>query len=529
MKQILALLRVSTNQQDLDAQREAVTKAIIKDEFSVDDIVYVEKKESAIKLSETEREGLTEMKELLEQYPSIKQVYLFAVDRLARKVSVVISIKDYLLERGINLVFLNPRPLSTMRKNEKGEWVEDEISAMMLLFLSYGAEMEMKIKKARFKAAKELMRTQNKITEAKPIFGYYKDENKYARIDEKEGAIVRDLFNDYLKRNISLRDLYNEYAANDKLPVTKGASARLASIFSNLAYSGQLKKYPMIVTPDIQNAVIAKMKGNKTLSKNGTQNIYLGKHLLVDSTGGRLVGNGGQCHYRTFQRGETCTNVNINAVDSILWHCAVSLQVNYLASNIIEMHKNYDKDIEKLTRQIESQEKKLEELHKQQSLAFKQLINGKVKEDVYEEMADDLKAREKNITSRMTEYKTEISRIQKLQETMQESTTLSEKVDDIKTITDDVQRKEIIDSMIEKAIVRKVSYYVKEIEVIPKYQYHFLAIPTMYQVITRHNFMQIKEGWRRTDGKMTYIEFTGEILKRYVKDEQGNYKYKNNL
>lgn len=525
MKQILALLRVSTNQQDLDAQREAVTKAIIKDEFSVDDIVYVEKKESAIKLKEEEREGLQEMKELLVEYPSIKAVYVFAVDRLARKVSVVISIKDYLLERGINLVFLNPRPLATMRKNEKGLWVEDEISAMMLLFLSYGAEMEMKIKKARFKAAKELMRTQNKITEAKPIFGYYKDENKYARIDEKEGAIVRDLFNDYLKRNISLRDLYNEYAANDKLPQTKGASARLASIFSNLAYSGQLKKYPMIVTPEVQNAVIAKMKSNKTLSKNGTQNIYLGKHLLVDSTGGRLVGNGGKCNYRSFQVGQVCTVVNINAVDSILWHCAVSLQVNYLASNMLEMRKNYDKDIERLTKQIDSQETKLDEIGKQQSLALKQLINGRTTEEAYGEIADTLKEREHTITARITEYKSEIARIQKLSATMEESTTLSEKVDDIKTITDDTQRKEIIDSMIEKVIVRKVSYYVKEIEVIPKYQYHFLAIPTMYQVITKHNFLEIKEGWRRTDGKMIYITFTGEFLKRYVKDSQGNYKY----
>lgn len=530
MKQILALLRVSTNQQDLDAQREAVTKAIIKDEFSENDIVYVEKKESAIKLSENEREGLNEMKELLEEYPSIKQVYVFAVDRLARKVSVVISIKDYLMERGINLVFLNPRPLSTMRKNEKGEWVEDEISAMMLLFLSYGAEMEMKIKKARFKAAKELMRTQNKITEAKPIFGYFKDENKYARIDDNEAAIIRDLFNDYLKRDISLRDLYNEYAANDKLPHTKGASSRLASILSNFAYSGRIAKYPMIVTPETQDAVIAKMKSNRTLSKSGRQNIYLGKHLLIDATtGGRLVGNGGKGNYRVFQQGVANIVVNINAVDSILWHCAVSLQVNYLASNILEMRKNYDKDIERLTKQIESQESKLKELHKQQSLAFKQLINGKVKEDVYEEMADDLKKREHSITSRMTEYQTEIARIKKLQDTMEESTTLSQKVDDIKEITDDVQRKEIIDSMIEKVIVSKVSAYEKMIEVVPKYQYHFLAIPTMYRIITKHNSVVIKEGWKRTDGKMIYIDFTGEFLKRYVKDDQGNYKYKNNL
>ena len=58
MKQILALLRVSTLQQDLDAQKEAVTRAIIHDGYTVDEIQFIEKKESAIKLKEEEREGL---------------------------------------------------------------------------------------------------------------------------------------------------------------------------------------------------------------------------------------------------------------------------------------------------------------------------------------------------------------------------------------------------------------------------------------------------------------------------------------
>lgn len=526
MKQVLALLRVSTLQQDLEAQKEAVTKAILNDGYTSDEIQFIEKKESAIKLKEEQREGLNEMKELLAKYPSIKAVYVFAVDRLARKVSVVISIKDYLLERGINLVFLNPRPLATMRKNEKGLWVEDEISAMMLLFLSYGAEMEMKIKKARFKSTKELMRQKNQLTEGKPLFGYEKTKDKTVKPHQIEAQVIKDLFNDYLNRDISLRDLYNEYANNGKVPYTKGASARLSGILSNLAYSGQTKMYPMLVTPQLQEAVIAKMKSNKNLSKSGRQNIYLGKHLLIDSTGGRLVGNGIKGNYRSFQRGQACTVVNINATDSILWHCAVSLQVNYLASNMLEMHKNYDKDIERLTKHIEQQREKLDEINKQQSLALKQLINGRTTEQAYTEIADTLKEREHTITSRIAEYQSEISRIQKLQDTMEESTTLSEKVDDIKTITDDVQRKEIIDSMIDKVLVKRISYYEKEIEIIPKYQYHFLAIPTMYRIITKHNSVDIKEGWRRTDGKMIYITFTGEFLKRYIKDNNGNYKYK---
>ncbi len=68
--------------------------------------------------------------------------YVFAIDRLARKVSIVLSVKDYLLKNNINLVFLNPHKMSTMRINEKGEKVEDELTGMMLMFLSYGTKQE---------------------------------------------------------------------------------------------------------------------------------------------------------------------------------------------------------------------------------------------------------------------------------------------------------------------------------------------------------------------------------------------------
>ena len=59
--------------------------------------------------------------------------YVFAIDRLARKVSIVLSVKDYLLKNNINLVFLNPHKMSTMRINDNGEKVEDELTGMMLM------------------------------------------------------------------------------------------------------------------------------------------------------------------------------------------------------------------------------------------------------------------------------------------------------------------------------------------------------------------------------------------------------------
>ena len=96
------MIRVSTQQQLLEGQREKVVASAIADGYSQNEIQIVEAKESAIKLKEEQRETLNDMKELITQYPSIESVYVFAIDRLARKVSTILSVKDYLMEHQIN-------------------------------------------------------------------------------------------------------------------------------------------------------------------------------------------------------------------------------------------------------------------------------------------------------------------------------------------------------------------------------------------------------------------------------------------
>ena len=136
-KKCICLVRVSTEQQKLEGQKEKVISAAISDGYKLEEIAVVEGKESAIKLQEEERETLNEMKNIIAQYPTIESVYVFAIDRLARKVSIILSVKDYLLKNKVNLVFLNPRKLATMIRNDKGVMVEDEMTSMMLLFLGY--------------------------------------------------------------------------------------------------------------------------------------------------------------------------------------------------------------------------------------------------------------------------------------------------------------------------------------------------------------------------------------------------------
>ena len=138
MIKCICLIRVSTQQQILEGQKDKVIAEAIHDGYSKDEIKVIEAKESAIKLAESERETLTEMKQIISMNSGIESLYVFAIDRLARKVSTVLSIKDYLLENNINLVFIHPHRMSTMRRNDKGVMVEDELTSLMLLFLGYG-------------------------------------------------------------------------------------------------------------------------------------------------------------------------------------------------------------------------------------------------------------------------------------------------------------------------------------------------------------------------------------------------------
>ena len=346
MKKVICFARVSTIAQDLQPQLDAVKRQIIADEYKESEIVVVKGKESAIKLKEEQRQTLNEMKQLIEEYPTIEAVYFFAVDRLARRMSVVMSIKECADENKICLVFMNPQFIRTLNKNDKGELVANDFATLVLAMLSYGAAMEMKVKQERFKASKESLKAAGKVWVGKPMYGYYKDKDKTIQVKEEEASIIRELYNEYLNTSISLKLLYEDYFAKGKLKKIKGGAARLQHLFEEFGYSGRNEKikYPAIITPEIQDAVIEKMKLNKSQPKNTQRNVFLAKGILYDSaTNHTMTGSGNRGVYRTHVG--KLEVVNINAVDSILWFCAIRYKSFQLANKQIDLSEEYKKEI----------------------------------------------------------------------------------------------------------------------------------------------------------------------------------------
>ena len=132
------------------------------------------------------------------------------------------SVKEWADEHNINLVFLNPQPMYTFKRNEKGELVKNELTDLLLAMLSYGAMMEMKIKQERFKTSKESLRAAGKVSVGKPMYGYYKAADKSIQINDEEADVISNLFEDYLNTSTSLKLLYENYVAKGKLSNIKG-------------------------------------------------------------------------------------------------------------------------------------------------------------------------------------------------------------------------------------------------------------------------------------------------------------------
>lgn len=292
--------RVSSKGQSLKDQKNAVMKAALQWGYKDDEIIEVEGKESAVKLEEEKRETINEMKEYIDEYPTVESIFFFGVDRLARRVRVVVDVVDDLTKKDINCVFLNPTLIHTI-DIINGEKRINSIAHLVLMFLGYAAEMEAKMFKARVANSKNILRQKGRIANGKPIFGYYAKEDNSIGIKEDEAHLVRRIFNRYAEDNCSINMIYKELSTDEEVTeitdyfrngLKTTIYGRIRSILINKSYSGRPDRrnkrkysptYPSIVDVELQDKCIAILNKNKSTSKKETK-----KHLLCERTNSQL-------------------------------------------------------------------------------------------------------------------------------------------------------------------------------------------------------------------------------------------------
>ncbi len=514
-KKCICLCRVSTQHQDLEGQRTKVVANAIADGYTMDEIAVVEKKESAIKLSEMERESLNEMKEIINENPSIESVYVFAIDRLARRVSVVLSVKDYLTERGINLVFLNPHKMGTLRKDvNTGKMVEDELTTMLLMFLSYGAEMEMKIKKERFAAAKETMQKQKKLTSGKPVFGYKKNADGTVSVNEEEAQIVRQIYYEVLENDKPIKQVEREMIAKGLLKpkkVVTGATVRYycanKAYYGSTTTYGSIMEYPPIITKEEFDRMQQKMAENRKGAKKNTKQTHLCKGLLRNTESGLImIYNSGGRSYVDYSNHQ---NINAPTMDILTWYVAKILYINQQAINNTVNERENQKYIEENNQKIEIIKGYINSVENRQRKAFKMYLDGKVTESIYNEEIKKIEKELNQWNKDLAKLESDNKRYSIETEQINNKTKWSTK--DFDDISDPKTKKDIINEVIETielTWINKGEYHIKYIakEARVNQLYNKLYNQDFIYKVSGHKIVVTEHLMNKTIDKTNYIK-----------------------
>lgn len=297
MKKCILLVRVSTDRQDFTEQEKQLYELAKRDGYDDNSIIIIAEKESAIKLTEEERNGLNKMKQAIDDNSDINCVYAWEVSRIARRKKVLFSVLEYLTDRKIQLIIKEPY-LQLL----KTDGSINEASETIFTLYAQMSESEMRNKAVRFKRTKDTNRAHGRYTGGFVQFGYkVNNETKQFEINEDEAAVVREIFDMYasghhstlsIAREMKARGVFQGFVSAikcriSKMLVTKSYTGAPTSENKRQPSATDGNVYPPIISEELYNKVQELLKANVKNPKkvNRSSELYIAKGLLRCSCG----------------------------------------------------------------------------------------------------------------------------------------------------------------------------------------------------------------------------------------------------
>lgn len=325
MKKAIVLSRVSSSHQDLSQQTDEVLREARKDGYTDRGIIIIENVESAIKLSEEERQGLNKMKDHINKDTSIECVYIYELSRLSRRQLVLFSIRDFLVERRIQLICLKPY----FRLLEVDGTMSQTGSLMFSLFSSL-SESEMMLKKERTMRGRRRNKELGKSVGGRPPFGYDVDKEKRYIINSAESAVISRIFNDYGHNNKSMREIATELQEEGYFHsiTINSAHQHIQKILNRTIYVGEFP-YPKIISAElfatVQEAIVLNNE-NRVVRKKEP---FLLKGLVCDARTGYILSiNGAIDTY--FSKHHSGTSIRRTNIDPLVWEHSKMMYERYI-------------------------------------------------------------------------------------------------------------------------------------------------------------------------------------------------------
>ena len=409
-KKCILLIRVSTQKQDFDEQEKELYQLALNDGFIDSNIILISEKESGIKLSEEERNGLNRMKDEISRN-NVSCVYAWEISRIARKKKVIFSIVDYLVSRNIQLIIKEPY----LRLLNPDGTINDGAETVLTLFAQL-AESEMRNKQARWKRTR-IANSKAGIWNGGPSirYGYNIDDKNHYIIDEEQASVIRLLYELYTTTQMGQTHLQREMAkrgynlSQDRIRRALSFEGYTGVVIKSPYYEkvdGQFVKrqghdlcYPAIISKEIfQKAQEKKLTANNNAHKG--KNYYFARGLLkCPVCGHSFIGYKHGALYqcvaykhdnKDIEKCSNNTSININVLDTLLWDAAVAEYISERAKNQADNKSNYLKQIKACEEIINSTDDKINRMQQKKRRLGIVFANGDLEEDDYMRKRSDV-------------------------------------------------------------------------------------------------------------------------------------------
>ena len=365
MKAVL-LVRVSTQDQDYEAQTHDLI--VYANSLGFSKLHIIQDKESGVKLSEEERNGLNQMKIYLRENPDCKDVFIWEISRLARTEKVLHSIKEWLVNSTIQLHIFDKR---IKLLNEDG--TENPNTSLIFSILGSFASQEAKTIKARFNRGKKRNKELGRYNGGIIKYGYTRDENGYFIPNPETASVVKMIYELYATGRYSISSLTEELQA-------RGVDIYLRAVTRILqeeCYCGGGEiKYPILISQELYNKCKEiRQSNNIKMEKTTTNNVAFARKLMrCDHCGYNYSVKINKIGYVYYCTGNTKRNLSgitpkdrcenkvhmlRDWLDAILWYVAKPIHFDYIN------HLSKE-DADKVNTEIEILEKKMDVIQSSQ-------------------------------------------------------------------------------------------------------------------------------------------------------------------
>lgn len=446
MKKAVLFVRVSTEKQTLESQIEALKRTAFIDGYSDSDLIVIAKKESGVKLKESEREGLNELKSVIIEN-DVDCVYIFELSRLSRDPMTLYSVRDKIFkDNKVQLKCLKPT-FSLLEEPERTKF--DAMGSLVFSIFGCFAEQEVVEKKERFHRGKAQKAIEGKYSGGTVPYGYEIDANKdnLLVINQDEADIIHTIFDLYeagyslsrISQELRERGLkYQNYVNKKRSPEkdfgiwfvhqiltaelltgrkTKGATASFA------------RSYPAIIS-EAQFDRCRKIADDNNTSFGKVERIFLAKGLIrCPECGANFRAYSSKIHYscpnalmssnvrrlNNLEDRRLCSNnicISISAMDALLWHVAVMKECEYMLGSAISDKSEFEHQIAILKEKIDAIQPRLDDIAGKRSRIVDAFIEGEITKETELKKFAELDEQKQDILRQTVEYEQKVEYFQ---------------------------------------------------------------------------------------------------------------------